>query len=67
MRKLIFILSAAATVGFTVPVVSAQAEEGKIVIKEGREHHRHWDRDRDHRKVVVIRHHRHRDRDHDHD
>jgi hypothetical protein len=59
MRKLILIVTAAAAVGFTIPVItSAQAEEGKIVIKSGdRGEHRGWNRG--HRKVVVIK------RDHD--
>ncbi len=59
MRKLVLIITAVAAVGFTIPVItSAQAEEGKIVIKSGdRGEHRGWDRG--HRKVVVIK------RDHD--
>lgn len=62
MRKLILILCAGAAVGLTLPVVSAQAEEGKVVIKTGEgRHHRHMDRD--HRKVVIIKHRRHRHHD----
>ena len=52
MRKLVLVLSAAAAVGFALPVVTAaQAEEAKVVIKSG--HHRHHS-DRGHRKVVAI-------------
>jgi hypothetical protein len=54
MRKLVLILSAAAAVGFSLPVVTAaQAEDAKVVIKSG-DHARHWNRG--HRKVVVIKH-----------
>ena len=46
MRKLILIVTAAAAVGFTIPVItSAQAEEGRVVIKSGdRGEHRGWNR-----------------------
>ena len=59
MRKLVLILSAAAAVGFALPVISAQAEEGRVVIKTGerREHNRDWNRG--HRKVVIINHREH--------
>jgi hypothetical protein len=59
MRKLVLILSAAAAVGFILPITtSAKAEEGVSVrIGERGEHHRDWNRG--HRKVVVIK------RDHD--
>lgn len=59
MRKLVLILSAAAAVGFALPVISAQAEEGNVVVRTGehRDHDRRYHRD--HRKVVVI------ERDHD--
>ena len=59
MRKLVLIITAVTAVGFTIPVItSAQAEEGRVVIKSGdRGEHRGWDRG--HRKVVVIK------RDHD--
>jgi hypothetical protein len=55
MRKLILIVTAAAAVGFTIPVItSAQAEEGRVVIKSGdRGEHRGWNRG--HRKVVGIK------------
>ena len=59
MRKLVLILSAAAAVGFALPVISAQAVEGNVVVRtsEHRDHDRHFNRG--HRKVVVIQ------RDHD--
>ncbi|MEA3025942.1 MAG: hypothetical protein QOF91_1227 [Alphaproteobacteria bacterium] len=59
MRKLILIAAAVAAVGFTLPVMtSAQAEEGKVVIKTGdRGQHHGWKRG--HHKVVVMQ------RDHD--
>lgn len=59
MRKLVLILSAAAAVGFALPVISAQAEEGRVVVRTGE--HRDHDRNfhRNHHKVVVI------ERDHD--
>ena len=58
MRKLVLILAAAVAVGFTLPVISAQAEEGKVVIKTGdRDHHRHMNRG--HKKVVIIKERRH--------
>ena len=60
MRKLVLALAAVAAFGLTLPLTSpAKAEEGKVVIKEGREHHR-MHRDRDHRRVVVIKHREHR-------
>ena len=59
MRKLVLILSAAAAVGFALPVISAQAEEGNVVVRTGE--HRDHDRNfhRGHRKVVIM------ERDHD--
>ena len=62
MRKLVFVLAAVAAAGLTLPVISAQAEEKKVIIKEGRDHHRHMHRD--HKKIVIIK---HRRRHHDHD
>jgi hypothetical protein len=55
MRKLVLVLAAAAAVGFTLPVISAQAEEGKVVIKTGERggHHRHWNRGN--KKVFIIK------------
>lgn len=68
MRKFALILTAAAVVGFGLPVVtSAQAEDAVVVKERGehRDHDRHWDRDRHHHHVVIITHRRHRDHDHD--
>jgi Ni/Co efflux regulator RcnB len=67
MRKLLLALSALAVVGIAGPLSApAQAEEGRVVIKEHRDHprfferFRHHDRDsarfRDHdRKTVIIK------------
>jgi hypothetical protein len=72
MRKLLLALSALAVLGIAGPLSApAHAEEGKVVIKERRDHprflerFRHHDRDserfRDHdRKTVIIK-----KRDHD--
>jgi hypothetical protein len=54
MRKLAFALAAAAALGLATPVVTSPASaETKVVIKNKRDHHRHWNRG--HRKVVVIK------------
>ncbi len=63
MRKFVFVLAAVAAAGLTLPVISAQAEEKKEIIKEGRDHHRHFHRDHA-KKIVIIK---HRRRHHDHD
>jgi nicotinamide mononucleotide (NMN) deamidase PncC len=67
MRKLLLALSALAVLGIAGPLSApAQAEEGRVVIKEHRDHprfferFRHHDRDsvrfRDHdRKTVIIK------------
>ena len=69
MRKIVLAFAALAAFGFVLPLATpAKAEEARIVIKSGdrdRDHDRRWHRDRDHRKVVIIK--KHRDRDHDHD
>jgi hypothetical protein len=57
MRKLVLILSAAAAVGFALPVVTSAHAEDKVVIKSGGDHPRHWNRG--HRKVVVVKERRH--------
>ena len=69
MRKIVLAFAALAAFGFVLPLATpAKVEEARIVIKSGdrdRDHDRRWHRDRDHRKVVIIK--KHRDRDHDHD
>lgn len=59
MRKIAFAFAALAALGLSVPMTSAvKAEEAKVVIKSGdrdRDHDRRWHRDRDHRKVVIIK------------
>ena len=66
MRKIAFTIAALAAFGLAMPLTSsAKAEEGTVVIKSGdrdRNHDRRWHRDRDHRKVVIIKK-RHRDHD----
>jgi len=72
MRKIGFLI-AVAILGMSVPLTApARAEETKKVIiktadRDGdRDHDRRWHRDRDHRKVVIIKKHRgDRGRDHD--
>jgi len=75
MHKLTLILAAAVALAFAVPVItSAQALEGKVVVKSGERHegrhhrkivvikHRsHYAHERHHRKVVVIKHRGHRE------
>jgi len=64
MRKLFLATAALAIAGLSLPAVPAHAED-RVVIKSGDRHHRHhWDRDRHHEKVVIIKKHRHH---HDHD
>jgi hypothetical protein len=67
MRKLLLALSALAVLGIAGPLSApAQAEEGKVVIKERRDHPRFFERFRHHdrysarfrdhdRKTVIIK------------
>ena len=71
MRKIVLAFAALAAFGFILPVATpAKSEVAAIVIKTGdrdhdRDHDRRWHRDRDHRKLVIIK--KHHDRDHDND
>ena len=61
MRKLLLALSALAVVGIAGPLSApAQAEEGRVVIKEHRDHPRFFERFRHHDRDSA------RFRDHDH-
>ena len=59
MRKITLALAALAALGLSIPMTSAvKAEEAKVVVKSGdrdRDHDRRWHRDRDHKKVVIIK------------
>jgi hypothetical protein len=65
MRKIVLTFAALAAFGFILPVATpAKAEVAAIVIKTSdRDHDRRWHRDRDHRKLVIIK--KHHDRDND--
>ena len=71
MRKIVLAFAALAAFGFILPVATpAKAEVAAIVIKTGdrdhdRDHDRRWHRDRDHRKLVIIKKHHDHDRDND--
>jgi len=62
MRKLLLALSALAVVGIAGPVSApAHAEEGRVVIKEHRDHPRFFERFRHHdRDYEPFRHHDHK-------
>jgi hypothetical protein len=61
MRKLLLALSALAVLGIAGPLSApAQAEEGRVVIKEHRDHPRFFERFRHHDRDSA------RFRDHDH-
>jgi hypothetical protein len=62
MRKLLLALSALAVLGFAGPLSApAHAEEGRVVIKEHRDHPRFFERFRHHdRDYEPFRHHDHK-------
>jgi Ni/Co efflux regulator RcnB len=68
MRNITLAIAAMAAVGLAMPLATppAKAQDAKIEIKTGDRDHGHdrrWHRDRDHRKVVIIKKRRHHDHD----